>query len=98
MRKLAAKLAAVVMAVGIVGGLAPAASAETTTEVPCETIFGEALCAQIRATEAFVDQTVANAVAATDEWRDRIAKEGEELADYVFCVISGDCPILAIHP
>ena len=98
MRKLAAKLAAVVMAVGIVGGLAPAASAETTTEVPCEAIFGDALCAQIRQTGDFVDQTVANTVAAADEWRKRIAAEGEELADYVFCVLSGACPILVIHP
>lgn len=98
MRKVAAKLAAVVMAVGLVGGLAPAASAETTTEVPCEAIFGDALCAQIRATGAFVNQTVANTVAAVEEWRDRVAQEGEEITDYVFCVISGECPILAIHP
>lgn len=91
------KAAAVLMAVGIVGAMAPAASAET--EVPCEVIFGEYLCAQINATGDFVDQTVANAVGAVDEWRKRAAAEGEELADYVFCILSGACPItIAIEP
>lgn len=92
------RVAAVVMAAGIVGAMAPAASAQTVTAVPCEAIFGEALCAQIRATGAFVNQTVANTVAAVDEWRKRIAAEGEEAADYVFCVLSGECPILYIEP
>lgn len=98
MRKWGAKLVGVAMLAGIVGGMTPAASA-SETQVPCETIFGEYLCAQINATGDFVDQTVANAVGAVEEWRDRVAAAGEDVTDLVWCIVSGACPItIAIDP
>lgn len=95
MGKWGTRLAAVVMAMGIVGSMAPAASA-TETLVPCETIFGEYVCNQISSTGDFIDQTLANAGGAVDEWRDRVAAAGKTVTDTVWCIVGGGC--IAIEP
>lgn len=97
LRKRGMGIAAVAMAAGMLLTAAPAASADTT-EVPCETIFGEYICNQISSTGQFVDETIANAVGAVEEWRDRAAALGKSVTDYVWCVVSGACPLTSIEP
>jgi hypothetical protein len=95
MGKRGTRLAAVVMAMGIVGSMAPAASASETL-VPCETIFGEYLCQQMNDTGQFVDDTVGRLGPIVDEWRDRIAAAGKTVTDTVWCIVGGGC--IAIEP
>ena len=94
MGKWGTRLAAVVMAVGIVGSMAPAASATET--VPCETIFGEYLCQQMSDTSQFVNDTVGRLGPIVDEWRDRAAAAGKTVTDTVWCIVGGGC--IAIEP
>lgn len=96
MGKWGTRLAAVVMAMGIVGSMAPAASA-TETVVPCEAVFGEYLCQQMSDTGQFVNDTVGRVGPIVEEWRDRAATAGKQVTDLVWCIVGGGC-VLAIEP
>ena len=94
MRKWGTSVGAVVLAVGLVGAMAPAASAEEL--VPCETIFGEYLCQQMSDTRQFVYDTVGRLGPTVDEWRDRAAEAGKSVTDTVWCYVGGSCSPLQL--
>ena len=89
MRKWGTGVTAVVLAVGLVGAMAPAASADEL--VPCEVVFGEYLCQQMNDTGQFVNDTVGRLGPIVDEWRDRIAEAGKNVTDTVWCYVGGSC-------
>lgn len=96
MRKWRSGGAAVVLAVGLVGAMAPAASAEEL--VPCEAVFGEYLCQQMSDTGQFVNDTADRLGPIVDEWRDRAADLGKAVTDTVWCHVGGSCsPIQISH-
>lgn len=78
--------ASVSLALGIVAGVAPAASATT-----CEAVLGDEACAQVRDTGNFALDTVASLGPIVDEQRDRIAAIGKTVSDTVWCVVGGGC-------
>ena len=94
MRRLRTTVAAVVLALGMVGAMAPAASAEEA--VPCEAIFGEYLCQQLNDTGQFVNDTIDRLGPIIDEWRGRVATLGKQVTDTVWCIVGGGC--IAIEP
>ena len=87
------RIAAVALAAGMVGAMAPAATATETTQVPCEAIFGDYICQQMADTGQFVRDTAGRVGPAVEEWRDRVAGLGKTVSDLVWCYVSGACPI-----
>ena len=90
-------VAAAVLALGLVAGMVPAASATT-----CDAVLGDEACAQLNDTLAFVKDTAGSPGPIVEEQRDRVATiagsvygtakgAADQAVALVLCVVSGDC-------
>lgn len=86
MGKIKTVTASVALALGIVAGAAPAASATT-----CEAVLGDEACAQVRDTVNYAEETAGSAGPIVAEQRDRVAAVGKMVTDTVWCVVGGSC-------
>ena len=90
-------VAAAVLALGLVAGMVPAASATT-----CEAILGDEACAQVHETVLFVKDTAGSPGPIVEEQRDRVATiagsvygtakaAADQAVATVLCIVNGDC-------
>lgn len=97
MGKIKMSTAAVALALGLVAGMAPAASATT-----CEAVLGTQTCARIHETRAFVEETAGSLGPIVDEQRDRAAAlagyayntakgAADQVVAQVLCIVDGSC-------